>query len=574
MARYKSLVISAIILIGLVSNLSGFSQESVEGDSSICAVYLTGIGCHNCAITDPLILSKLLYEYENLIVIEYEIFKSASVNQKPSTEYFKNYLPGKRPGVPFFLLDKDLKASGSIEVSKAEQLLKKKKVNRCPLPSGQAKFFNNLDLSSLPGKVKIWHKDRVLISEEGGADSNSLKKLLTLTDPHLILKEGEAETVEPKAVLISEGEINFKNAVKIDGWIFQWGQKEIVKDKTARQPDKKLTQSVFDPKKRGVYSDYLLFLKREIAVKDFYIGIEALVILILILLLFRKKVSLLFSKNKQEFKNLVIIISLVVAVGLIFILAKNIPTGFLKNFSSQVPLPVFTFTIALIDGFNPCNLFVLTLLLALLISASGSKKRVYLIGFIFIFVVFVFYFFFMVAWLNIFKYFNLFASIRAVIGSIAVLAGLVNCKDFFFFKKGMSLTIGDNQKGRLTKKMNKIRKIAERGSIFMLILSSVGLAVFSSFIELPCTAGFPIIFTTILAGETAKATSSYYLWILFYNLIYVLPLAIIVAIFGYTFQAKRISQKQIKIIKLIGGVIMVALGLILIVNPQILGITL
>jgi cytochrome c biogenesis protein CcdA len=53
-----------------------------------------------------------------------------------------------------------------------------------------------------------------------------------------------------------------------------------------------------------------------------------------------------------------------------------------------------------------------------------------------------------------------------------------------------------------------------------------------------------------------------------------LPLAIIVAIFGYTFQAKRISQKQIKIIKLIGGVIMVVLGLILIVNPQILGITL
>ncbi|MCF7878583.1 MAG: hypothetical protein K9L95_03840, partial [Candidatus Omnitrophica bacterium] len=568
------LVISAIILLGLVSNFSGFSQESGQGPPSTCAVYLTGIGCHNCAITDPLILSKLLYEYDDLIVIEYEIFKAGSKNEKVSSQYFKNYLPGEQLGVPFFILTKTAKALGSIEVSKAEELFKKKKVNRCPLPSGRLRSFDNLNLSSLPGKVKIWHKNKVLISDEGRSDNNSLKNLLTLSDPSPILKEIKAETIEPKEVLISGGKIKFKNAVKIEGWIFQWGQKEIVKSKTARQQNKSMIKINSEPETRKAYSDYRLFLKGEGGAKNFYIGIEALIILILVLLLFRKKISSLFSKNKQEFKNSLVIISLLAAVGLIFILAKNIPAGFLKNFSSQVPLPVFTFTIALVDGFNPCNLFVLTLLLALLISASGSKKRVYLIGFVFVFVVFIFYFFFMAAWLNIFKYFNLFAPIRAVIGSIAILAGLINCKDFFFFKKGISLTIGDKQKGKLTKKMNKVRKIAERGSVLMLILSSAGLAVFSSFVELPCTAGFPMIFTTILAGETVKATSSYYLWILFYNLIYVLPLAIIVAIFGYTFQAKRISQRQIEFIKLVGGVIMVALGLILIVNPQILGIAL
>ncbi len=177
----------------------------------------------------------------------------------------------------------------------------------------------------------------------------------------------------------------------------------------------------------------------------------------------------------------------------------------------------------------------------------------------------------MVAWLNIFKYFSFFKPIRFIIAIIAILAGLINCKDFFFFKKGVSLTIGDKQRGVLVKKMNQLRKVVEEGSFFMLILFSAGLAVFSSFIELPCTAGFPVIFTTILANKTAIASGGYYLWILFYNLIYVLPLFLLVAIFGYTLRAKRISQRQMEIIKLIGGLIMVVLGLILIVNPRLVG---
>ncbi|MBF0386162.1 MAG: hypothetical protein HQL27_09900, partial [Candidatus Omnitrophica bacterium] len=58
----------------------------------------------------------------------------------------------------------------------------------------------------------------------------------------------------------------------------------------------------------------------------------------------------------------------------------------------------------------------------------------------------------------------------------------------------------------------------------------------------------------------------------FYNLLYVLPLIIIVVAFIRTLSAKRISQRQIEIIKYIGGIIMLLLGIILLVNPGLIGI--
>ncbi|MCF7874206.1 MAG: hypothetical protein K9M00_05180 [Candidatus Omnitrophica bacterium] len=574
MAKYKSIVILAVIFIGLVSNFSGFSQESADSLPSLCAVYLTGIGCSNCAITDPLIFSEIPSEYNNFVVIEYEIYKSAAANQEVSAKYFKNYLSGTRPGVPFFILNKDTKALGRIQVAKAKELLEKKEINPCSLPLGESKDFKNLDLSSLPGEIKVWYKDRVLISDGKRNDSKKLKELLLSDNPDLIVERNNIKQVEPKKVLISGGKISFKKAVNLDGWLFQWQQDKIVKDKPAAKQIKKPVEPQVTPDTRKVLIGHILFLKKEIKTKNLYIGLEALIILLLLLLLFRNKLRLLFRKDKKNLNNLIVIAFSLFAIVFTFILAKDIPPNLLRNFSNKVPFSVFTFFIAFVDGFNPCNLFVLTLLLALLISASGSRKRIYLVGFSFVFVVFLFYFLFMVAWLNIFKYFSFFTYVRIIIGAIAILAGLINCKDYFFFKKGISLTIGKKQKGVLVKKMDRVRKIIGGGSLLMLILSSLGLAIFSSLVELPCTAGFPIIFTTILASKAAIATSSYYLWILLYNLIYILPLAVIVAIFGYTFRAKRISQKQIEIIKLIGGIIMVALGLILIINPQIIGVTL
>jgi len=263
--------------------------------------------------------------------------------------------------------------------------------------------------------------------------------------------------------------------------------------------------------------------------------------------------------------------SLLFLIGF-FIFAKNISPESLERLGYSLPLPLFTFFIALIDGFNPCNLFVLTVLLGLLISASHSRKKIYTIGYTFIFVIFITYFLFMAAWLNIFKYFGFITPLRIGIALIALTAGLINCKELVAFRKGVTLMIQEQHKNPLLKRIKRMREIIVNGSMPTLILASVSLAAFASLVELPCTAGFPIIYTGILTGKMLANSFSYYLYLFFYGLIYIIPLLVIITIFGYTLKGRQITKRQMQIVKFIGGLIMILLGLILLINPGLIGI--
>ena len=216
-------------------------------------------------------------------------------------------------------------------------------------------------------------------------------------------------------------------------------------------------------------------------------------------------------------------------------------------------------------------MFVLTVLLAILISASASRRRFYLVGLIFISVVFVFYFSFMTAWLNISKYIGYTAGLRIIIAVLAIIAGLINCKELFFFKKGISLAIQEKHKGPLYAKMRNVSETMNKGSLPMLIFSSAGLALFSSLIEIPCTAGFPILYTVVLLGKMPGCGFGYFSFLFLYNLVYIIPLLAIIAVFGYTLKARHITQKQFQVIKFIGGIIMILLGIILLTNPKLIG---
>ena len=112
----------------------------------------------------------------------------------------------------------------------------------------------------------------------------------------------------------------------------------------------------------------------------------------------------------------------------------------------------------------------------------------------------------------------------------------------------------------------------KRSSIPKLIGPSIVLAIFASLVELPCTAGFPIIYTGVLTGMYLKTSVMYYCYLLFYNLIYVLPLIVVVTVLGYTFKGKTIRKKTMALIKFIGGAIMLLLGIILLVNPAFIGL--
>ncbi len=273
---------------------------------------------------------------------------------------------------------------------------------------------------------------------------------------------------------------------------------------------------------------------------------------------------------KEKRKRLVIALLLALIIVAFFILASYADPDYFKEMGLVMPLPLFTFVIAIIDGFNPCTMWVLTFLLVLLVSVSESRKRIFSVGFIFVIVVYIFYFLFMAAWLNVFLYIGFLDPVRIAIGVLALIAGAINCKEFFAFRKGVTLMIQEEHKAPLVHKIERMKDVIKYGSFPALVVASVVLAAFASLVELPCTAGFPIIYTHILAEKIFAESITYYLYIIYYNIVYVIPLSAIILLFGYFFKGKQITKKQMQIIKVIGGLIMIMLGIILIFNPGLL----
>src|SRR3989339_1368351 len=176
MGLRRNFIILLLFLIILFSffNLC-ISQEIYE--EPVSAVYITGIGCSNCAVTDPRLFIETTNVNLDLIIFEYEIYKLSEDNQDTKNEYFKNYLKNDRPGVPFLILNKDKTYIGRFEVMKASEQIININSNAFPKPDGSNVSFKDLDIVNLPGNIKIWTKNRVLLPGKGG-DNTVLKKLL------------------------------------------------------------------------------------------------------------------------------------------------------------------------------------------------------------------------------------------------------------------------------------------------------------------------------------------------------------------------------------------------------------
>jgi hypothetical protein len=228
-------------------------------------------------------------------------------------------------------------------------------------------------------------------------------------------------------------------------------------------------------------------------------------------------------------------------------------------------LPVFTIIIAGLDAFNPCAFFVLLLLLSMLVNVR-NRKRILLIGGIFVFFSGFIYFLFMAAWLNLFLYLGELRVITVIAALIAIGVSIINIKDYFFFKVGTSLSIPDSAKPGI---FGRIRGLMKSTSLPTMIVGTIMLAIVANLYELLCTSGFPMVFTRILTLNELPS-STYYLYLILYNIIYVIPLTVIVLVFTVTLGSRKLSEKEGRILKLISGMMMLGLGLLLLFAPDLL----
>ncbi len=233
--------------------------------------------------------------------------------------------------------------------------------------------------------------------------------------------------------------------------------------------------------------------------------------------------------------------------------------------AEEVSLPALTVILGGLDSFNPCAFFVLMILLSLMLHAD-SRRKMLLVGCVFVFISGLVYFLFMAAWMNLFFVVGHLRTITLAAGVIAVVAAVINIKDYFWFKQGVSLSLSDSARSRLVGRMTTL---IGRTGFLPVVAGTAALAFAANMYELLCTSGFPLVYTRVLTLRQLSP-SAYYGYLALYNLVYVTPLLLIVVAFSLTLSSHKLTEYQGRVLKLISGLMMLALGVILVVDPGFL----
>ena len=237
---------------------------------------------------------------------------------------------------------------------------------------------------------------------------------------------------------------------------------------------------------------------------------------------------------------------------------KNIPLlG--KVDVKKASLPIISIVIGLVDGFNPCAMWVLLFLITMLINMK-NRRRMWILGFTFILSSALVYLMFMLAYLNIasaliqtwFKY---------IIALVALVGGAINLRSYYKEKKkDIGCSVTDAKKRR--KIVEKVKRILAEKSFIIALIGIIFLAFSVNLIELACSAGLPVMFTNIIAMNNVSAPFTA-LYFFLYLLFFMIDDIIVFSIAMITFKVTGISNKYSKYSHLIGGIIMIIIGLLM-----------
>ncbi|MFW6388033.1 MAG: hypothetical protein ACOC0B_02040, partial [bacterium] len=227
------------------------------------------------------------------------------------------------------------------------------------------------------------------------------------------------------------------------------------------------------------------------------------------------------------------------------------------------PLPA-TVIIAFVDGFNPCSLWVLTMLLAL-VTYTRSRTKTVLVGVTFLLVTATVYAAFISGVFSVFSFLPHVQWIRAATAVFALVFGVLSIKEYVDAGRGVSLTLSARQKGGIAGRFRSI--VAGERSITGMLAITAASAAGIALVELPCTAGFPVIWSGLMsshgvAGPAFVALLAVYLGV--YLLIEIV--VFVVAVFGL--QIPRMGAGYARVVKLFGGTIMLALAAALVFIPD------
>ncbi len=474
---------------------------SISENEITYAVYFTGVGCSHCANTDPVVLQQLPQEYENFIVIEYEIYQQRN-NAILFNQCCENYdLPACMPfgptpckGIPLICFSNshnDILTGDSPILKNIENKLSTVKNNQCALLDGPVSF-SDLDFNQLPGSPKIWINNKILIKNSNQTFNNQiLKSLLLQDDVNTVLNNQNYSITKPRPVMLSGSKVEFEHAINLAGWTFQWnGDADLA--------------------------------------------------------------------GKQD--------------------AGVLPAGSQNNTSDIKFDPTWAkiISLAVVDAVNPCALAVLILMLTAIIAYNPhNRKNIILAGLAFVASVFVMY---LIYGLIIIKFLQLIQALTEIrlwlykiLGVAAIILGVLNIKDFI---QGVGCKACESGPCKTPKERPMTEmplswrpKVKKMISGITSPSGAFTVGIFVTLFLLPCTIGPYVIAGGILSTtEIVKTIPP----LLLYNLIFVMPMLIIIGIVYWGF--KRVEdisvwkEKNISKLHLAAGIIMLGLGVAMIMG--------
>ncbi|MBR9702547.1 cytochrome c biogenesis protein CcdA [Candidatus Woesearchaeota archaeon] len=207
---------------------------------------------------------------------------------------------------------------------------------------------------------------------------------------------------------------------------------------------------------------------------------------------------------------------------------------------------------AAVDAINPCAFAVLIILMTTIL-ARGKKKEALLSGLAFAASIYIMYFLMGIGLFAALQSAGLTRTFMFVVAILALILGVLNIKDYFWYGKGILMEVPRSWRPKLKKLISSVTSVP--GAFF------IGLLV--SFFLLPCTSGPYIIILGLLANTTTQAQGLLYL--LLYNLVFILPMIIItIAVYkglAHVEDLETKRQKALKVLHLIAGIIMLLLGI-------------
>jgi thiol-disulfide isomerase/thioredoxin len=230
--------------------------------------------------------------------------------------------------------------------------------------------------------------------------------------------------------------------------------------------------------------------------------------------------------------------------------------------TKTISLPLLAIVLGALDGFNPCAMWVLLLLISMLFHLEQSWKRWFLGG-LFLLTTAIMYLTFMVTWLNVTILFGTITYLRWLIAAIALIGGGANIRSYLKSKPGCEV-IDDRKRKKLSK---RIKEIYSQPVFILASFGIIVLAVSVNLVELICSAGLPVIFTQVLSIQNMTGIE-YFMYLLLYLLFFIADDIIIFVIAMKTTQLTGISTKYSRWAHLIGGLIMIFLAILMVLKPE------